>query len=62
MCGGRGEMDGVGWFVVDLEVCGYGVVEEFALVMGWCVEAAYYLVNGDMRFANMVMDTMIGSV
>ena len=56
MCGGRGEIDGVSCFVVDVEVC------EFALVMGWCVEAAYYLVSGDMRFANVVMDSMIGSV
>ena len=39
-----------------------GMIEGFAVVMGWCVEAAYYLANGHMRVANVVMDSMIGSV
>ena len=30
--------------------------------MGWCVEAGYCLASGHMRFANVVMDTMMGTM
>ena len=57
VCGERAELVDVGSSVVDLELCVYGVIGGFALVMDWCMGAGYRLAKGGKRFANVLLST-----